>query len=80
MPPVPSCACGYHPTSEDDLTDHLSHAIVPADDKAPDGQLHAEAADQPQWTCLCGHYTATTEALDAHLLAIFAADSGQHYA
>jgi hypothetical protein len=69
--PARPCACGYDATSEDDLTDHLSRALIPADDKAPDGQLHAEAVGHSPWTCLCGHHAATLDALDAHLLTAF---------
>ena len=49
--PAHSCPCGYDATSEDDLTDHLSHALIPAeipaDDKAPDGQFPAQSATRP---------------------------------
>ena len=67
-----SCSCGYQATSDDDLTDHLSHALIPADDRAGDGQLHAEAAHLPGQTCLCGYAADAVDVLDAHLLAAFA--------
>ena len=40
----PACTCGFRPTDDYHLTDHLGEVFIPADDLDPDGQLHAEAA------------------------------------
>lgn len=74
------CACGYQADSPEDLTDHLGEKLIPADDIAPDGQAHAEAArDAPvtgTLTCQCG-FTATGIAdFDQHLLDVFTPDDG----
>ncbi len=76
------CCCGYSPTSDDTLTDHLGEMLIPADDSDTAGQVHAEAAPDDhtgdeslsaaaQLRCLCGHFTDSPAALDAHLLAAF---------
>jgi hypothetical protein len=74
------CACGYEAVSADDLCDHLAEAFTPDDDRAPDGQVHAEAASDTArgvasvpraLACLCGHRAAGIAGLDAHLLAAF---------
>jgi hypothetical protein len=75
------CACGYEAASADDLGDHLAEAFTPHDDRAPDGQVHAEAAsDAARWdaasaprtlACLCGYLATSIAGLDAHLLDAF---------
>ena len=67
------CACGYEATGPDELNDHFGEVFTPADNRAPDGQLHAEAAcDTPgPLACLCGFAAVGIPALDAHLLAAF---------
>lgn len=42
--PLHSCACGYRAESTEDFADHLGEMFIPANDIAPDGQVHAEAA------------------------------------
>ena len=42
-----ACTCGYEATSAEDLRDHLREIFTPDDDRAPDGQLHSEAAGDP---------------------------------
>ena len=72
-----TCTCGFVPTDDYHLTDHLGEVLIPADDRAPDGQLHAEAARdtaaaaRDTLTCLCGYLAPDSAALDAHLLAVF---------
>jgi hypothetical protein len=88
-PPMTSqhpCACGYEAASADDLADHLAEAFTPDDDRAPDGQVHAEAASDAArgdaartdaasapraLACLCGYPATSIAGLDAHLLAAF---------
>ena len=80
----PTCACGFVPTDDYHLTDHLGEVFIPADDRAPDGQLHAEAASatvpaagntvsaaSDALTCLCGYRAPGSAALDAHILSAF---------
>jgi hypothetical protein len=62
------CSCGYAPTSEESLADHLGEMFIPSDDTDASGQLHAEAVPG---RCVCGHIVASQAALDAHLLAAF---------
>jgi hypothetical protein len=79
-----TCACGFVPTDDYHLTDHLGEVFIPAEDRAPDGQLHAEAARDTapaasdtvpaasdSLTCLCGYRAPDGTVLDAHLLAVF---------
>jgi hypothetical protein len=71
-----SCGCGYQASSPEDLTDHLAETLIPDDDTAPDGQVHAEAArDEPHiggiLACLCG-FTGTASELDEHFLRALA--------
>ena len=71
-----SCGCGYQASSPEDLAAHLGEMLIPDDDTAPDGQVHAEAArDQPRTggilACLCG-LTGTASELDAHILSVLA--------
>jgi hypothetical protein len=76
------CCCGYTPTADYTLTDHLGEMLIPADDTDAAGQAHAEAARDDdagdeglaavvQLRCLCGHAADSTSALDEHLLAAF---------
>jgi hypothetical protein len=48
--------------------------FIPANDTAPDGQVHAEAArvdtTTGTLTCRCG-YTGAIAAFDQHLVAVF---------
>jgi len=73
-----ACACGFVPTDDYHLADHLGEVFIPADDRASDGQLHAEAgrdrsrAAGKALACLCGYRAADGGALDAHLLEVFA--------
>lgn len=41
------CECGYQAASDDDLTAHLGEWLIPRDDTAEDGAVHAEAARDP---------------------------------
>jgi hypothetical protein len=76
-----TCACGYEAATPEELGDHIGEMIVPPDDIAPDGQVHAEAAggkrgagsDQTGARCLCGFTSGTATGLDEHLLAVFTA-------
>ena len=76
-----TCACGFVPTDDYHLTDHLGEVFIPADDRASDGQLHAEVARDGSraagraLACLCGYRAADGAALDAHLLEVFASSS-----
>jgi hypothetical protein len=74
------CMCGYQATSDDDLADHLGEWLIPRNDTAEDGQVHAEAARGEKlpagtppaaYACLCGFETASMAGFDAHLLAVF---------
>lgn len=69
------CDCGYQADSPQDLSDHITEMFTPADDKGPDGLVHAQAArDAPGigriLTCLCG-FTGVPNDLDEHLLRVF---------
>jgi hypothetical protein len=72
-----TCVCGFVATADYHLIDHLGEVFIPADSRAADGQLHAEAArDVPRvagegLTCLCGYRVRDGVALDAHLLEVF---------
>jgi hypothetical protein len=79
------CACGFLADAREELADHLGEMFVPADtspagDVASDSQRHAELsrrdADGTLWECLCGLVGAETQALDAHLLAVFTPPDG----
>jgi len=75
-----SCTCGYQAEDPDDLAIHFGEMFIPVNDTAADGQIHNEAAqDNPRdstspaprtMTCRCG-FTATADAFDQHLLAVF---------
>jgi hypothetical protein len=67
------CGCGFVPTDDYHLTDHLGEVFIPADDRAPDGQLHGEAARTAgaALACLCGYRAPDGTALDAHVLSAF---------
>jgi len=73
-----ACACGFVPTDDYHLADHLGEVFIPADDRARDGELHAEAARDGSraagvaLACLCGYRAADGAALDAHLMQVFA--------
>lgn len=68
-----TCVCGYEATSDDELADHLGDMIIPDDDTAPDGVLHAEVAGPAGHRCLCGFTAEDGADLDEHLLAVFTA-------
>ena len=72
-----ACTCGYKADSPEDLTDHLGEMFIPADDIAPDGQAHSEAARATPatgpLTCQCG-FTAGIADFDQHLLNVFTPD------
>jgi hypothetical protein len=79
-----TCACGYEAVTTEELGDHIGELVIPPDDIAPDGQVHAEAArDEPRAVgadpagsrCLCGFTSSTPTGLDEHLLAVFAGPS-----
>jgi len=81
------CTCGYQAASDDDLTAHLGEWLIPGNDTAEDGRVHAEAAraEQPApgvlpqpSACLCGFEAATLADLDAHLLAVFTPPGPAH--
>ena len=72
------CACGYAAPSAGGLIDHLHAAFSLADDIAPDGRQHAEAAtdeagsgDDPVIRCLCGYPAISLDDLDRHILAAY---------
>ena len=65
-----TCTCGFVPTDDCHLTDHLGEVFIPADSRTPDGRLHAEAASDAR-ACLCGHRAPDGTALDAHILSAF---------
>ena len=63
-----TCSCGFTPTDDESLPDHLGEMLIPGDDTDPAGQHHAETELR---TCLCGHAAPSAADLDAHLLAAF---------
>jgi hypothetical protein len=75
------CTCGYEADDLEDLNIHFGEMFIPADDTAPDGQVHCEAARDKDstgrtpapstLTCRCG-FTGTISDFDRHLLAVFA--------
>ncbi|HEX3955785.1 MAG TPA: hypothetical protein VHZ03_04045 [Trebonia sp.] len=65
-----TCTCGFVPTDDYHLTDHLGEVFIPADCRGPDGRLHAEAAGDAR-ACLCGYRASGSAALDAHILSAF---------
>jgi len=72
------CSCGFAAPTAGELIDHLHEVFSLADDTAPDGSQHAEAArDQPASdaliTCLCGYLAISLDDLDRHILAAYAA-------
>ena len=73
------CTCGYEAESPEDLTVHFGEMFIPADDVAPDGQVHTEAARDKRGTgtpapatlaCRCG-LTTTFDGFDQHLTDVF---------
>ena len=71
-----TCACGFVATDDYQLSDHLAEVFIPADDRAADGQLHAQALRSAPpagggLTCLCGYRAPDGAVLDAHLLEVF---------
>ena len=72
------CSCGFEATDDYSLSDHLGEVVIPLNDLAPDGQVHAEAAQDngPSAACLCGVTPRTADDLDAHLLAAFTPPDG----
>jgi hypothetical protein len=80
----PACTCGFVPTDDYHLADHLGEVFIPADDRAIDGRLHAEAARDTApaardtapaasdaLACRCGYRTPDGAALDVHILSAF---------
>jgi len=75
------CTCGYEADDPEDLTVHFGEMFIPANDTAPDGQVHCETARDKctatatttpgTLTCRCG-LTGNIEEFDRHLLAVFA--------
>jgi len=63
-----TCSCGFTPTVDETLADHLGEMFIPDDDTDEAGQRHAETGAR---TCLCGHTATSGAGLDAHLLAAF---------
>ena len=70
------CECGYQAESAEDLIDHLGDVFLADNDIAPDGRVHAEAADSdaPGRRCLYGFAADAALALDDHLLCAFIPD------
>lgn len=62
------CCCGYTPTADYTLDDHIGEMFIPADDIDTTGQPHAETSPG---SCLCGYLASNAAALDEHLLASF---------
>jgi hypothetical protein len=77
----PLCICGYEADDPEDLNIHFGEMFIPANDTAPDGQVHCEAARDKDstsgtpapvpLTCRCG-FTGTASEFDRHLLTVFA--------
>jgi hypothetical protein len=73
-----SCTCGYQADDDLDLIVHFGEVFTPADDIAPDGVLHAEAArpatlapgKAATLTCRCG-FTSPADSFDRHLADAF---------
>jgi hypothetical protein len=69
------CACGYTADSPEDLTVHLGEMFTPANDIAPDGQVHTETARDTTTpgalTCRCGFTSSSIAEFDQHLLGVF---------
>jgi hypothetical protein len=75
-----TCACGYEAATAEELGDHVGEMIIPLDDIARDGAVHAEAArGEPEaagagpagWRCMCGFLSGSPTGLDEHLLVVF---------
>jgi hypothetical protein len=70
-----TCACGFGATSFEELGDHVGEMLIPTDDIAPDGLLHAEAARDAAspagCRCMCGFQGDSMTGLDEHLLTVF---------
>jgi len=68
------CTCGFTEDKAGDQTigDHLFEVFAPEDDKGSDGLVHVEG--RQKLACFCGLAAATTDELDAHLLAQFTPD------
>ncbi len=71
------CSCGYDADSPEDLALHFGEMFIPADDVAPDGQAHTEAArdkgtpvSAPR-VCRCGFTSSDIDGLDWHLIDVF---------
>ena len=66
------CECGFMAGDAELLTDHFLEAFTPADDKAPDGQVHVEWIGH--LTCKCGFTAGSSGELDQHFLQVFRPD------
>lgn len=74
------CTCGYKADSPEDLIVHFGEMFIPADDTAPDGQVHCETARDKDTTsgtsapatltCRCG-FTGGVDDFDQHLTDVF---------
>ena len=68
------CTCGYQADDAEDLAVHFGEMFIPADDTAPDGQVHCETGSASgTLTCRCGFIGGVSD-FDRHLLAVFAPD------
>lgn len=69
------CTCGYEADSPGDLTVHFGEMFTPANDIAPDGQLHTEAARDKgtpaPLACRCGYTASGIDDFDQHLIDVF---------
>jgi hypothetical protein len=70
-----TCACGFGAVSVEEPGDHVGEMVIPPDDIASDGRVHAEAARDAAspagYQCVCGLPSDSMTGLDEHLLAVF---------
>ena len=73
----PGCTCGYAADGPDDLGLHFGEMFIPANDMAPDGKTHTEAARDKgapvsaSRACRCGFTADGIDGLDRHLIDVF---------
>jgi hypothetical protein len=79
------CACGYAPSDDEDLSDHLLEMFTPKNAIGADGRRHDEISPDivrsvrafpqgqrvPPLVCFCGFGTDETSEFDDHVLAMF---------
>jgi hypothetical protein len=71
-----TCTCGYEAEDDMDLVVHFGEMFTPADDVAPDGQVHTEnardaaTAGAGALSCRCG-FTSPVSDFDQHLADVF---------